>query len=264
MKRLYRNIRAMQSALHQTPEVLKSVCVYAAMHVLDCMIYHFMLVIFIQSRIGLERIGVESGTSLDVLPNERLQIRLAPLVDNLSANSSAAFNESDYHGFVIIYPARQFCFAALVHVPRFSADEGFVHFNFAVRAGAKFAAVETILQCRPKTLKHEPCGLLSDSQRVGNFHAANTVLAVNNHPASGHPLVESKSRILKDRSNLKSELLLASVAEPNAPRLDERVLGLATSRASDLPSRPAQLHSVFKSALRIGEVNDGLLKRSRY
>src|SRR6185437_2168297 len=139
MKRLYRNIRAMQSALHQTPEVFESVCMYAATDVFNGMIYHFMLVIFIQSCVGLERIGIESRASLNVLPDQRLQINLAPFVDNLSANSSAALDESNYHGFVIINATSELCLAAFVHVPRFAADEGFIHFDFTVWAGAKFA-----------------------------------------------------------------------------------------------------------------------------
>src|SRR6185437_50679 len=210
MKRLYRNIRPMQSALYQTPEVFESVCMYAAPDVFDRMIYHLMLVIFIQSRIGLKRIGVESRASLDVFTNERLQIRLAPFVDNLRANSSAALNKSNYHGFVLVYAASEFRLAALVHVPRFAADEGFIHFNFTSRPRAKFAARETVLQSRAQTLKHEPCGLLSDAESPRHLRAAHDVLAIDQHPASRHPLVESKSRIFKDRSNLKCELLLAS------------------------------------------------------
>ena len=137
-------------------------------------------------------------------------------------------------------------------------DEGFIYFNLRIPT-AEFLAKEVILQSQPKALKHEPCRLLSDAESAMDFHAADAILAVAQHPISHHPFIESERGILKDRADLDSELLFASTAEPDTPRLDEIVpVGVAT-RTGDLAIRPAEFRSVVEGALRIGEVNDGLL-----
>ena len=73
MKRLYRNICSMQSALEQAPEVLKGVRGYATINVLNGMVHDLMLVFGIQSTICAMCIGVESRASLNVFTNFRLQ-----------------------------------------------------------------------------------------------------------------------------------------------------------------------------------------------
>ncbi len=92
-----------------------------------------------------------------------------------------------------------------------------------------------------------------------NLHAGNSVLAVAEHPESGHPLVESECGVLEDSSDLERELLIASTAEPQFPRLDEVVLRVAATRANNVAIRPAKILRVIERAVRIGEVNDGLL-----
>jgi hypothetical protein len=92
------------------------------------------------------------------------------------------------------------------------------------------------------------------------FHATDAVLAISQHPESGHPLIHPERRIFEDRSNLNGELLVASTAEPNAPSLDEVVLIGIAARASDLSIGPAKANRVIKGSLRIGEVNDGFLQ----
>ena len=92
-----------------------------------------------------------------------------------------------------------------------------------------------------------------------NLHTTNAVLAVDQHPESGHPFIHSERRIFEDRVDLERELLIAATAEPQLAGLNEVVrFGTATG-ADDLAIRPAEFHGVVESALRIGEVNYGLL-----
>jgi hypothetical protein len=179
---------------------------------------------------------------------------------DLCANLSATFHKSDHHGFVVIYSSSEFGFACLVHVPSFAADECFVHFDFAVRAGAEFASEEIVLESEPKALQHEPRGLLRNTQSAVNLHAGDAIFAIDQEPKSRHPFVESERRILEHRSQFQGELFLAFVAKPDAASLDERVLGLAATGANDLTIRPAQFLGVLESAIRVGEVNDGFLE----
>ena len=93
-----------------------------------------------------------------------------------------------------------------------------------------------------------------------NLHAGDSVLAVDQHPESGHPLIERNCRIFHYSPDLDGKLLLALVAEPNPPRLEKRVLGLATTGTGDVAVRPAIAHGIVEGLLRIGEVRDGFLQ----
>ncbi len=88
-----------------------------------------------------------------------------------------------------------------------------------------------------------------------------SVLAVNQHPNCRHPLVQSDGRILEDAAHFDRELLLAGIAVPDAPCLNERVLlGIAAGTA-DLAVRPAQFDRIVESSVRVRKVDDGFLER---
>ena len=63
-----------------------------------------------------------------------------------------------------------------VHVASLSADESFVNFDFA-SASAKFQK-RLSLHRETDSVKHEPCGLLSDAERTVDFVGANTIFAI--------------------------------------------------------------------------------------
>jgi len=90
--------------------------------------------------------------------------------------------------------------------------------------------------------------------------AADAVLAVGQQPKCGHPLVQSKRRVLKDRLDLQCELLLAAITEPQLTSLNERVLFDSAPWADDMAIWPAQFHREIEGPLRITEVDDGFLK----
>jgi hypothetical protein len=116
-----------------------------------------------------------------------------------------------------------------------------------------------IAQSGTETLKHKPCRLLGNANGAVEFHAGNAILAIDQHPKRCHPFVESKSGILKDRSNLDRELLIASTAEPEAPSLDEIMLIGIAAGAAHVATGPAKANGIVECPLRIGEVNDGIL-----
>ncbi len=259
MERLNRHIRAMQLPLYQTPEVFNRIRVHLAAHVFNGMVNYFMLKVLVESDIRPESVSVKRRANFDVLTNQWLHGRLAPFVYDLGANLPAALNEADNGSLVLFDSSGKHGLSVLVHVPRLTADEGFVYFDTVSRA-AEFRGVERVLQSKSQTLKHKPCRLLRNSQCSVNLHAGDSVLAVAEHPKSRHPLVESKRRVLKYRSNLERKLLVASPAEPQFPRLDEIVLSRATARTRHVAIGKAQLLRVLESAVRIGKVNDGLLE----
>ena len=124
----------------------------------------------------------------------------------------------------------------------------------------QFGAEEIVLDSEPKALQHEPCRLLRDPKSAMNLHTGDTVLAIDQQPESSHPLIESKRRILENGSEFQAELLLALVAEPHAASLYKRVLRLAAAWANNLAIWPAKVIGILKSAVRIGEVNNGFLE----
>ena len=108
-------------------------------------------------------------------------------------------------------------------------------------------------------MKHEPCRFLSDTERPRYLATGNAIAGVDDHPEGCHPLIHTKRRILKDRSNFDGELLVATTAEPETARLNEVIAVGSATRADDFSIGPAELYGVLEGALRIGEINDGLL-----
>src|SRR5271166_2522840 len=153
MKRLYRNIRARDAAFQERPEVLKAVCVYAAIYVLSRVIHDLMCVVRCQSIVGHERITVEGSASGDMLAYFLLQYGLATARNDSSAHLAATLQYPHDGSFVLRARASDPTLALTkVHVSSFAADESFVHFHFAAELRPK----EIILHRKANPLQHEP------------------------------------------------------------------------------------------------------------
>jgi len=100
----------------------------------------------------------------------------------------------------------------------------------------------------------------ADSYHPAEFMAGDAVLAIGNRPECGHPFIKGDRGIFHHRANLDGELLVAGIAVPDTARLDERVLGLIAPISDNVAAKPAQLNRIIKAALRIGEINYGLLR----
>ena len=109
-------------------------------------------------------------------------------------------------------------------------------------------------------MEHEPCALLGDLESPRHLCAADSVLAVANHPESSHPLTESERGILEDAANLDGELAFASLAEPHQARAKKRVLRTTATRADDVLSGPAEIDRINEGPFRVGEVHNRFLK----
>ena len=146
----------------------------------------------------------------------------------------------------------------LVHVPRFPADESFVGFDFA----REFRSQGFVLHRQPDAMEHQPCRLLRDTHVFSDLATADSVLAVQDHPHGGEPLVQRNSRILHDGSDLDGELALGVMfrALPGAPLGVETDLIRATSGADHSPIRPAPYRQVINAVIGIREVQDCFLK----
>jgi len=261
MKRFHAHIRARDAALEQRPEILKAIGVYAAIHVLNCMIYNLVRVVTSESVIGQERIGVECRTDSDVLAYFVLQYSLAATRNYLCANLPTTLQDAENGSFILAASSSDSTLAlAHMHVAGLASDERFVNFDFTLRATAESLAVKLILHGSADAMQHEPRGFLSDLHVLSDLATADAVLAVGQHPKRHHPLVESDGRVLEYRSDLERELLLADVAKPAAIALDERVFFPATARTRNLAIRPTQVDGIFKSAFGVAEVNNRFLQ----
>jgi hypothetical protein len=145
---------------------------------------------------------------------------------------------------------------ALVHLPRFPADESLIRFDMARKLVGRLHAERDA-----NSMVHEPRRLLSDADSAVDLVARNTVLAVNNLPHCHEPLIQAERRIFKDRAGLGSELakfmLLATL--PTVVLLLENYAVTSATRAS-YTSRPPTSHQVLSAVRRVREVYDGFLK----
>ena len=260
VERFYAHVGSFQSALEQTPEILKPISVDLSVNVLFRMVNNFVPEIFLEPHVGHERIGVDRATGFDVSANFGLQVMLATGGNHNCADFSATLQNAHDRSFVfgasLSYPAKVL---VSVHVASGSADESFVHFDRAP-SSAEFQN-RAVLHCEPDAVKHEPCGLLSDAESACDFIGTDAVLAVGNHPNSDKPLVERERGVLKDGSNFCAELLfgMLALAFPHAPSRDEADFFASASGALDT-LRPAALNHEVETVVSVSEMKDGLLK----
>jgi len=148
-----------------------------------------------------------------------------------------------------------------VHVPSFAADESFINLDFAVELGAK----EFILQSKTNAVKHKPRRLLSDAHVTGDLVAADTVLAVREHPRCSQPFVQTDRAVLEDRPNLDGELTLGVMATalPSAPIRVEANLWRSATRTRHAVG-PTSHRKVVNAVVGIREVDDCFLETFRF
>jgi len=261
VKRLDAHISAFQSALEQTPEVFESVGVNLSVNVLFRVVNDLVFVSpRIQSIVGLQGIGVNFASLIDVLPNDGLHFRLAASLCNHSANLSAPFKDSDNWDFSL--EAAIFDGAAVtlkVHEASLATDKSFVYFDW-ISSSAELHK-RASLHRQPDSVKHEPCGLLGDAKSACHFIGTHTVLAVRNHPHGDEPLVERQRGILKDGADLHAELFLRVLlfTFPHSASGDKANVSAATGGAGNAIG-PAPRNHEFEAVVGVSEVNDGLLE----
>jgi len=78
-------------------------------------------------------------------------------------------------------------FGTTVHIAGFPANKSLVSLNFTAELPASFT-----LHCKSNPVKHEPRGLLGNTDSTMNLPRANAVFAIGNHPDGRQPFVESE------------------------------------------------------------------------
>src|SRR3954462_8098927 len=259
MERFNGNIGAFQSAFYEAPKVFESVGVNLPVNVLFGMVNDSMSVFLVQSPLRVAIIGRELRAGFDVIPNKCMQNVTLSILKNLSSHFAATFQNSTNDDFVsaAFWHSRLSHFGALllVHEAGLTAYVGFIYFDVPLKFSLLF-----LVQSQAKSLQHEPCCFLRDFESAVNFQTAHTVLAIDQHPKSGHPLIERDWRVLHDGSNLEGELLFAVIAEPDAASLNERMLRTIAARTRYFSIWPAQPYRVIEHALRIRKVNNRFLQ----
>jgi|SRR5271156_4563480 len=265
MEGLNCNIGAAQTALQQAPEVIDALSVDFAPNVFFNVVDRRVDIIpSAEVVIDWSAVGVNRGTAFNLI-EDFIQKSLALYIWNhLGANLTAlpVQHSHDYRCGVFAIRAMNFQTTRAVHLLRLWAYMSLIHFNWTAIIAAHLQEAAR-LHGLPDAVKHEPCRLLGDANVFGQFIAADAILAGCQHPDGGHPLVHPDRGILKDRPDFHRELLLAAVAEPYPAGLQERVRVRSAAGTIDPAIGPAKLHSIAKSAFRVGEVNYCLLKGYR-
>jgi hypothetical protein len=264
--RLYAHIGSVDSTLEQCPKILAGISVYLPVHVGYSVVDYLVGKLTVQPLVGLQRVAVQRGTSFHVIADQGLKLSLAALVYDFCANLAAALQNGSDDGFALSAASSTMKlarFIALMHIPRLTADESLVHFNFA----GKFAAANTVLQGQPNPVEHVPCTLLGDSKRAVEFPRTNAVLHIGLHPDCGKPLVETQRRIFHDGSDFNGKLSLGvtALALPKPPRRDIPYILRSAGRAdyAILPFRPMR-QEVGNTVVGVGKVDDCVLKGLRF
>ena len=257
VERLYRNVGALQSALQQTPKVLKPVGVDFPFRIGFGVVNHAMNVLSVQSEIGGVSIGEKLCSSLEVFLDRTTNLRLVSDRKNLGPNLTVPSQQA-HDGGLAERPIASDSLLALVrvHVPRLAADVGFIRFDLTGQLGEKAGVHRKV-----NAVQDEPCRLLGDAQRPVNLVGTNPVFAIGNHPDSDEPLAQRQGAILEDGSDLDAELPLGvlGLALPDAASSQEAHLLAATSRAN-CALRPSAGRKKLDAGVRIGKVCERLLQ----
>jgi hypothetical protein len=247
------DVRALKLSLHQAPEVLHRVRMNIAVCVLYGVIHNRVPILRIKPVVRLQSVTEESATRLYVLLNVLVKFMLPAIRNSEGEDLAAALHHSQSDGLILAPRAgNNLLTACAVHIARFAADERFIYFDFArqFRSGL-------ILHRFANAVKHEPSGLLGQSEVARDFVAAHTILAVGNKPHSREPLAQRDRRFIEDRTDFNGELFPAfrSAALPNSARLEEhRFLCLAVRALQAIG--PALARKIVQSVVGIVEVNN--------
>src|SRR5713226_1166389 len=272
MKRFHSNVGAAKRSLEQRPEVFHAVDVNLSTHIGLSLVNHVMHEAQLHPTIvGYGAIRIDLAPKLNILEYLVLQCFPRDIRHNRSANLTEIAVKNSLHnrlasrGSHETFLRRESRTARMVHVLNLAANKGFIHFHFAsTTADLRSVAPLLFLHNLTDSLKHEPCRRLRHLEGATKFVRTDTVLCIRQQPKCRHPFVESDRRVFHDRLNLDRELLFAGIAEPKLAGLDERVLSSGATRANNVSVRPTELLGKLKAAVRIGKIDDCLLKAFRF
>jgi hypothetical protein len=249
-------IRPLDAPFEKRPEVFHAVDVRVALPILAVSVVH-PFVSHAESVISRGFVRVHRRALGYVTANLRKE-RYGCLATNDGGNDLAwtgfrgALQDAMHRDFIDgTAPGNLSLFLVGVHVARQTADIGCIGFSGAVEFIERFA-----LHCQANPVKHEPRAFLSHANGASEFVRANAITVIRNAPNGHEPLIQSKGRILKDRSDLVRELLAAILASQKVARLDFADAGAFAVRASGL-ALPLNAPHVYVANFQVREVADG-------
>lgn len=262
MKRFNTYIGSRDATFKEAPEVLKAIGMYFAVYIFFGMVYNLMGILFGKSIIRTKGIGIKGGSRFNMSPDLSMKDFLFPFINHSSLYFPSAFEGSKNNG--LIFPAST-SDAALtfinVHITRLAADEGFINFDFALQFIRIF-----ILQSKSDSVKHKPCGFLSDIKITCHLIAAYTVLAIGQHPYSGKPFIKTDSGVLENSSDLdrKFPLRMVSRTLPSPAFRIEGTDALGATRRTRNAVRPSLVSEIVNAVVQIRKINDCFLQGIRF
>jgi hypothetical protein len=257
VERLDRDVRALQAALEQAPEVLQAVRVDLAVNILLGVVDNAVDERVRQVGVGVERVRVDVRALLHVGVDQRAQgAALHVLHDGRTdARGAVAVAFQQAEDGDLAGPTRVRADAgalARVHVASLATDVGLVNLNVAAELAEALG-----LHGEADAVEHEPRRLLSDAERAVDLVGGNAVLAVHDHPEAREPLVETDGRAFEDGPDLDGELLAARLrhALPNSACLEERH-GLSRAVRARHAVRPPKAREEGQRHIGVREVAD--------
>lgn len=257
------NIRTLQRPLKQAPKVLQAVRVDLPANICFSMVDELMSEsIDRKVAIGMERIGVDVGTLLNVVDHVSPHMPCTGIREYPNASVSVAFKQSHDNRLafespdaLLVHPHPSLF--VKMHIGDFSADESFIGLDRATQflPGAG-------LHCEANPMQHEPSGFLGDIEIPRKFVRTDAVLAIADQPRGGKPLVQAKRGIFKDRADLERELsfgMLAIALPASLFRKIRDLLGVAL-RAAHRAICPADRGHEALAVLIVRKVNDCFFK----
>src|SRR5580658_2658938 len=277
MKRFHSDVGSAKAALEQRPEILKAVSVYATLYVGFRVIHHVMYIQTSQFVIGDRIVAVQLRSKLNLIQNRSLQslafyirdhgcthLTLIAIKHSMHSSFSEMFESLRVNGLAAL--GEQCCLAPLVHIAKRSADKGFIGFYFAAILAEVGSAERFVLHGQPNPVQHEPSRLLSNLHASSDLIAADSVLAIGNHPSCHHPLVERDCGILHHGSDLDGEFAFGMVlgASPGTALLAEFNSLAPAGRANDLAVWPSPNSKIINAVVGVREVDNSFLKACRF
>lgn len=217
-------------------------------------------VILSQSEVGHDLIGVQMGTSFDIVMNSRYDTLPLGVLNDAGADFTVTLKHSlncNFPDMTAALTFEQSQLAALVHVPRLATYVRFVNLNLTAQFGKA-----AILHRQPDSLKHEPSGFLCDTQIAVKLVGTNTVLTTNQQPSRRKPLPKWNRRVLKDCSGLQRErrFRMVRIALPHTSLRKPRYVCRSAHRALNSAIRPAEFGHEPTAVLEIREVQNRILQ----
>src|SRR5438270_9145670 len=216
MKRFYSNVGTSETAFEKRPKILKAVGMHPTAHIFFGVVNHVMNKPVAQTVIADVLISEHRGAFLHVLEHLVLQCLAFYVWDNRGTYfTQIAVEHAHDNRFAVVRPGLLVTQTAVfVHVPDSTADVSLIYLNFlltALRPAAEFRSPIVGVKDVPDALKHKPCRLLRNAKGACQFVGTDTVLAIDQHPYGGHPLIQAKGGILEYGADLNRRTFLATL-----------------------------------------------------